>query len=283
MTSPIVIENADAVRENLVQYAALSGKTIADAVVKANNEIRWQCYFAFRNVAPERNFATKLAKQRNYALDISQKAKDLASVLMGGRAMVMGSVAKGEGPYGTDLIRTVRIGKKGKRITGGRKARGGRAAESRDEALKFKMDHEHWLNRRAVQTFFEMMLRNRGRLSAAVSFMNKRYQKLSRVDQISTGDSKKIVFSNPKASVQLMGENEMTQREDEVEATIRYNFQSAGGLQKHRNLIQPAIRAAAADMKDYIRRKLTEQLAGRKIGMKEWSSGSWDAQRRLGQ
>lgn len=175
------------VNNALTDYIRVGRKLPEDAVRRQSIEFAYQVSQQFFALAPERGVASGQAKSLNFALgrrgaggQLTPAARRLAERYMGGQKSIMGRVlspsggegfsAGSQGAAGTALLRSVRIGKKGKRIYGGREGRGGRAA-TRSEALKFRSEGEVWLNRRAVETYFSIMLRERGRGSLGASWL----------------------------------------------------------------------------------------------------------------
>jgi len=140
--------------------ARASKLTMAQALTKKGNDLRWALYRRFRALMPAGKKILEDARARGWRMsDISPVAAMRAARLMSGKKSIMGTVTD---VGGTQILRSVRIGKRGGRIYGGRRGTGGTAASAR-EARPHAQAGEVVMNRRAVETFFEVQARQKGR------------------------------------------------------------------------------------------------------------------------
>lgn len=259
METTIDIE-VDRLTRAIQRYVALSLKTPAEALAKKGRDLTFALVKQFSQVRTPKELSghrTRIlekAKSLRWKLGpISKRASELADTLMGGQKSVVGRVvANGD----SILIRTVRIGKRGRRITGGRKARGGRAAtlaEYRQEGFT-KADGEGVLNRRAIIVAIATMLRMRGSGSLAASWLFKRWRK-------GLQGAFTLENVNPKATVQLQGIATMKDGES-PELVITSKMP---GVNKFPAAAAQALHDVTVDTQIYLTRKYNENA--REVGL----------------
>lgn len=235
------------------RYIALTLKEPADALAKKGRDLTYELVKQFsqvrnpKDLVGHRTRIMEKAKSLKWKLGpISRRAPELADTLMGGQKSVVGRVV-------TDgdriLIRTVRIGKRGKRITGGRKGRGGRAAtlaEYKAETFS-KASGEGILNRRAIIVAIAIMLRMRGSGSLAASWLFKRWRR-------GLQGSFHLENVNPKAMVTLQGTADM---KDGPEPQLVITSKMPG-VNKFPAAVAQALANVTFDTQEYLAKKFNE-------------------------
>lgn len=235
------------------RYIALTLKEPADALAKKGRDLSYELQKAFRDVRNPKDLVghrtrilNKAQSLRGKLKNISSRASELAATLMGGQASVVGRVvAEGD----RILIRTVRIGRRGNRITGGRKGRGGRAATLAEyRAQTFgKVAGEGVLNRRAIIVAIAIMLRMRGSGSLAASWLFKRWRK-------GLQGAFHLENINPKATVSLQGTAQM---KDGVQPELTITSKMPG-VDKFPAAVAQALSAVTADTREYLRKRYND-------------------------
>jgi hypothetical protein len=234
---------------SLQRYVALTLKEPADALAKKGRDLDYELQKEFSKVRNPQDVVghrTRILNRaqslKGHLRNISRRAFELADTLMGGQKSVVGKVvAEGD----RILIRTVRVGKRGKRITGGRNGRGGRAAtlaEYKAETFS-KASGEGILNRRAIIVAIGTMLRMRGSGSLAASWLFKRWRRGLR-------GTWRLENVNPKATVTLQGTAQMTGDADGAELTITSKMP---GVDKFPAAVAQALATVTADTRKYLR------------------------------
>lgn len=259
-------ENLNSLNRTFEDYWKLTRKSREDALAKKGKDLSFELYKVFREIPPRAPRAKILGKARGlkYALgNISPKAKVLAARYMGGLPSIIGNEFE-IGDSAID-IRSARMGKRGKRIVGGRNGRGGRAAslaEYRSAGFNkgFGSDitsNEHVLNTRNIEVFFELMLRLRGSGSLAAAWLHKRLPRSGATDF-------HVENVNPEAEVQLQG---MADFDTKGEASSFALTNRMPGIAKFPHLAARALEAVRQDMMVYIARKQQEaaQQAARTV------------------
>lgn len=191
---------------------------------------------------------------------ISATALQRATFWMGGHSSILAVPSQDQ--YGRLILGALRVGKRGRRILGGRKGRGG-AAVSGDFAGPL-LPGEKRLNLRAVATIMELHLREAGRRYLGASFLFTRWRKLARSDpRWSDTTWRYIAQVNPRAKLQLQAEAELSGDTDSGNATLRITSFVPGAKEvgESRGIFARAIDAVAADTEAYLQRKLLEAAA----------------------
>jgi len=167
-------------QQAIATYMQFTRRTSAEVMDAKGNDLRQALRRRFKAIEPARGKIPADARARGYRMrrrrfgSVSPYAERLAEKTLGGNKQVYGSVTQGAGAAG--ILRTVRIGQRGQRITGGRHGRGGRAA-TMAEAMQFKNAGEKPLNKPALAAYFETMLRERGRGYLSSGFLLLRRQR----------------------------------------------------------------------------------------------------------
>lgn len=242
-------------------YMQLSGKTPEETLSKKGRDFTFALSARFSDVRDPNNtpgHRTRIvnkAKSLEWALaKVSPRAAELADELMGGKKSVVGRVTV-DGDRIT--IRTARVGKRGRRITGGRKARGGSAAslaQYRAEGFD-RLEGETVLNRRAVIVAIATMLRMRGSGSLAVSFLYRQWRKGAR-------GSFTLEHVNPKAQVKLQG----TAAFRGGEAPSLTITSKMPGVGKFPGAVDRAVDTIVEDIRNYI--PSANRQSGQQAGLK---------------
>jgi hypothetical protein len=228
----------------LAIYAEQSGKTPEEVTSKKGRDLAIELYRAYvalrgSSVHAHRVKILREVMDRGWGIIVSRKSYELADSIMGGQKVVMGNVTTGDGVI---RIRTARIGKRGQRITGGRDGRGGRAA-SMDEyyGIDFQeLDGDKRMNRQAVATAVEAMLRMRGSGSLGVEWLHKQWKKSTRGNFV-------LKNVNPRAEVQFVGDV-VSKGGKNASITITGR---APGVTKYPQAVHRAINATIADTRNY--------------------------------
>lgn len=259
-----------ALNQTLDRYIELSRKTPAEALDRQGREMSIHLYQSFLGVTPKRGEIGASAEARGFAVGrrkfggkLSPESYRLAESIMFGQPVVWGRVERSVGAFG--LLRTVRVGKRGKRITGGRRATGGRAA-SFDEGKALKIEGEHPLNRQAVATFYELQKREAGRRYLASSFLLFRKRR-NTAERRRAGESYRIVRqSTARTSFPWRKEAQLVESPDGGRFEL---IAGAEGVTKYPRLVAAGIEATRKNMLVYIDRKTAEAIARaekRKVG-----------------
>ena len=237
--------------ERLKLYASVTSYVPGQIAVRKANDIRQALYQRFKVIKPAGGSIWEAAKARGWRVGtrgkggkLPQRAIDRALALMGGQNTVTGSVLvdKVSGFTSTPLLRTVRVGKRGKRITGGRKGLGGRAATP-EEAAAMANEGESVLNKRAVETYFALLMREAGRGFTAASFLGNRLR------WVRTGGGRQQIVQTNKTGTKL-GEV-ISESPDGTQWNINIaSFVPAAG--KYPKLVDEAMDDVSQDIKTYI-------------------------------
>lgn len=238
---------------NMAAYVEVSRKTLPEVLAKKAEDVAFQLYRQFSKVAPERGQSWAEGKARGWRMgnaQISPRAWELARSLAGSAKSVYGYVT-GEGSAAR--IHTMRVGKRGKRIIGGRRGTGGRAGTAADLASGLKLiTGEHSIPVRALAIYFEHKLRESGRKSLAVSWLHKRNRINSSLKR-SHGQSTRLEIVNPKSEVKVLGWAQGGGSDDKFAVELASRLP---GVSRFPHAVNSAIQATNADTEVYLRRKL---------------------------
>jgi hypothetical protein len=246
----------------LNRYVEVSRKTPEEAMDRQGRELSIYLYQQFLPLVPPQGKIESTAFARGFRLGrrkfggkLSPESYRLADVALGGNKSVYGRVAHAEG--GTGMLRTIRVGTRGKRITGGRFGRGGEAA-TQEQARLMKTKGEHALNRQALATFYEISKRESGRRYLASSFLLFRKKRNPAALRMA-GESYKIVRqSKSHTSFPWMKSAELSSNPDGSKFVLTA---SADGVEKYPGRIAAGIEATRANMQVYIDRQIAKALA----------------------
>lgn len=236
--------NLQALSRAMEHYAKARRMTAEQVLTKRGQELGLKLYRQFEDLAPGPKQVWQEAEARGYrtpARNISRAAWERADAYMGGAKAIIGSVTDG-------LLRSVRIGKRGKRVYGGRHGRGGRAA-TYSEARQFRREGEGWLNRQAVATFYELSLRAAARKFLASSWLAFRWVRRARGERV-------LVHTNAKG--QVLGRWTMQGTDDQQQLTLSSHVP---GVDQFPETVNAAIAADVQDIADYFALKHRDSLA----------------------
>ena len=283
------VSNLEGIKDlgsKLARYQEITGKTGAAVLLQkgaqlihGNRNPKFGAVFdglvrLFLREAPAQQSITAAARIRGFRLGrrefggkLSPTAIDRALTRMGGFRSILATVSTdGDGRI---TLRGVRVGKRGKRILGGRKGRGGYAVPGVAESARQAGDVR--LNLRAVATVEEINLREAGRRFLAVGWMFKRWRKLSLADAKASNYTafRRIENVNPRSRVNLLGDAEMRGDEQKGNVTLRISSYVPGAhsVGDSRGVYSRALAAMSRDLDTYLARKLVEaqaEIFGRK-------------------
>lgn len=264
----------EAYDKTLKEYLDTRGPRAAEALnqkarqlVLGNQDSRfgavWDGLFElFRREAPSEGEATNSARARDFAMGrranafvktnegISMAAWKRAEARMGGHDSILAQVSdRGNRIH----LSGVRVGKRGRRIRGGRSGRGGEAVSGRDAALRRSGDKV--LNRRAVAVVEEMAGRERGRGFAAIGWLFKTWRRV----RINARSSRRTLQSLNKSGKPI-GQVEIQSSKDEASILISNSAPGAGDLDRRSGIVARALSSQTKDMLDYLERKEREAL-----------------------
>lgn len=252
-------------RETLAAYKAVSGLTSQQVLVKKGRDLSFAAYAAYKSAVPAPGSILSRLKGLGWAsgrkgpgsIDgISETAYERARARMGGHKSVLAAVIEEAGRI---TVRTVRIGKRGRRVIGGRRGIGGVVVAGRDWINRQSGDIV--LNFRAMQTIEEVNLREAGRRFLAVSFLYRRWLTqgagpLKQRNLVNLNPRSKIGYG-ALGSVSMEGEPD----NDETQALRISSFvPGAAQIGESRGLLARALFDVRDDMEVYLRRKHEEAL-----------------------
>lgn len=245
-------------REALATYQQFTSRTPAEVMDRKGADLRSALRRRFKAIEPPRGKIPNDARARGWSVGRrklgnrpSPYALQLADKTLGGNRVVWGRVTPGAGAVG--LLRTVRIGQRGKRITGGRFGRGGRAA-TLAEAQLFRMDGEKPLNRGALSAFYEVMLRERGRGYLSAGFLMLRRQRGTASERAS-GRPYRLVAVTARTAFPFRISEDLRVTTDEAAFRISTNQE---GIAQRRGIIDAAMADVRADTLAYVENKLAQ-------------------------
>lgn len=249
----------------LTAYQQLSGRTPAEVVEKKGRDLRMALYRRFFAVQPPAGKIPADVRARGYRVGrkalggfVSPFARSAAAKILGGNKTVYGRVVDGAGSAG--LLRTIRVGARGKRITGGRIGRGGRAATA-SEAAQFRVAGEHRLTRRNLEVHFETVLRERGRGYLGSSFLALRRRRGTAAERMA-GRPYRIVANPARTAFTYRISEEVAVLPNLSRFAIETNQE---GIAERDSIIAAAYSDVRSDTLAYCERKLAEYA--RKAGL----------------
>lgn len=241
----------------LTRYVEVRKKSPEESLVKKGRDLAINLADGFRwawggHVNQRRGIGQSVL-DRNWAIKrIPRKAVELARTYMSDHSQIVGSMVTSP-ESGVIDIRSARIGKSGKRITGGRRGRGGRAA-SLDEYYGVDFEEregEHVLGKRQVQVYFAVMLRLRGVGWTAASWLPRAWKK----NQPAVAFT--LTNTNPKAEQTVLGQVRHTISADG--ALLVLNSKTAAG--KFPTILGAAVNKTTADITAYLLQREQQRLA----------------------
>lgn len=265
----------------LRQYESVSGKTASAVLLQkgaqllfGNQDARYGATFEglvqlFQDQKPAPGAILAAAKARGFRLGrkefggaLSPTAIDRALAWMGGFKSILANVTEDKERIS---FRGVRLGRRGKRILGGRKGTGGFAIAGVVDADQ-RQPGEKVLNLRAVATAMEINLRESGRRFLGSAWLFRRWQKLAasdpRLDYGRGTEWRTLVNQNPRSRLGTLGEVALDGGGADGNAQIRITSFVPGTLAigTSRNLFNRAIAGVRADIGAYLARKQRESL-----------------------
>lgn len=244
-------------QEALATYMQFTRRTPAEAMDRKGHDLRQALRRRFKAVEPPRGKIVADARARGYRLRrrrfswVSPYALRLADKTLGGNKAVYGRVENSIGVAG--VLRTVRIGKRGQRITGGRHGRGGRAATI-SEAEQFKMAGEKPLNRQALAAYFETMLRERGRGYLSSGFLMLRRQRGTASERAS-GKPYRLTAVTARTAFPFRISETLQVSQDGAAFRIDTNQE---GIAERKQIVAAAIEEIRADTIRHVETKLAQ-------------------------
>jgi hypothetical protein len=244
-------------RKALGLYLQLNRRDATEIVRRKGNDLRIALYRSFRAYAPAKGAPLSEARARDWRVrrrgavgGLSAAAKKRADVRMGGNdSILVSSITENEGRI---ILRGARASKKGnRRILGGRSGMGGTAVSGRNALLRKPGDKV--LNRRAIEVIEEINLRDKGRGASAVGWLAGRVA----LRKNALGQRVREIVRN-RTGTQTGG---MDYRADASEVSVTFsNRMTAARAVATKGAIGNAVRAATADLRVYIERKVKGTL-----------------------
>lgn len=262
MSAPVLnvkVESA-ALASALSTYQTLAGKTPAEVIEKKGRDLRFALFRGFSRIQPPAGRITEAARARGWRVGrrnlggfVSPYARKGAAKIMGGEKVVYGRVLTGDNAPAAGLLRTIRVGRRGKRISGGRRGTGGRAATAA-EAAAFRVAGEVRLTRRNVEVQVELSLRERGRGYLGSSFLLLRRQKGTASERMA-GRPYRLVAKPRRTAFPY----EITEGLDVLPSVSRFEIRTdQEGIAERDSIIAGAYNEVRADTLVYCERKLAE-------------------------
>lgn len=249
-------------------YGAASGKTGEAVMVQkgaqlllGNSNPKFGPTFKglvqlFRAQQPRRGEITKHARARGWRLGrITAEARQRAERKLGGFDSILANVLEDEGT-GKITLRGVRRGKKGGRITGGRRGLGGFAVGGRESDLR--QDGDVRLNFQAVATIEELNMREGARGFLGAAFLFKRWRKLAASDpRRSKARFRELRNENPRSRIRLLGSAKLQGDGSRGQAGLRItsHVPATKDVGEQHNLFGRAMQGVTADLDRYLARQ----------------------------
>lgn len=238
-------------------YVQLSRRSIEETLIRQGRFAAIYLYKAFRRDTPARGSILARARASGWALGrndpkgqiagISDTAYYRAQRRMGGFKSILANVIEESDRI---ILRGVRVGKRGKRIIGGRKGTRGFAVAGTNEALRRAGDVV--LNRRAVQTIEEINLREAGRRFLAASFLYRRWLVQGKGEQKRTN----LVNVQPRSSaLPLLGEVNLVNAEKSQSLTLTSYVPGVSAIGEQRGRFGQAMLALTYSVEEYLAEK----------------------------
>lgn len=246
----------------LAQYQVVSGRTNAEVLTRQGRFFAIYLYSAFKRDVPAPGAILARAKADGWELGrrdpkgqiagISDTAYYRAQRRMGGFKSILANVLEEKGRI---VLQGVRVGKRGKRIIGGRRGLGGSAVAGTDKLLR--RDGDVVLNRRAVQTIEEINLRQSGRRFLAASFLYRRWLTQGRGEE----KRKNLVNVNPRSSaLPRLGQVNLVNDEKIQSITLTSYVPGVEQIGQQRGRFGQAMLRLVYSVEEYLARKQREAL-----------------------
>jgi hypothetical protein len=273
---------------NLAAYEKVSGRTGA-AVLKqkaaqilfGNSNPKFGAVFPglvelFKDQEPRPGAITEAARVRGWRMGrrgsnqiagISNTARDRALEKMGGFKTIWAMVSSVGGHL---MISPLLIGKSGKRVHGGRKfssRRTGRVVSGAIDDVSVVQEARAQgavrLNFRALATAEEVNVREQGRGFLGAGWLFNRWRRLAQADPLNPQEQiNRLENMNPRSTLGLLGEAEMTGDEDKGNVEIRLTSFVPGteDVGRSRSIFSRVIDSVNADIATYLANKEREAL-----------------------
>lgn len=249
--------------QTLAAYQLVSRRTNEEVLVNQGKFLAIFLYKAFIRDVPPKAGILATAKVRGWSLGRSDPKSQIAGISdtayyraqrrMGGFKSILATVVEE-----TDriILRGVRVGKRGKRILGGRRGLGGSAVSGTDTSGVARGDAVV-LNRRAVQTIEEINLRTAGRRFLAASFLYRRWLVQGEGDE----KRKTLINVQPRSSLlPRLGEVNLVNGDTDQSLTLTSYVPGVNEIGTRRGRFGQAMLALVYSMEEYIARKQTAAL-----------------------
>lgn len=267
-TAPVSAKVESVALENAIAaYQAFTKRTPAETMEAKGRDLRIALSRRFQALQPASGKIAGDARSRGWRVGrrvfgggISPYARSAAAKVMGGQKSVYGRVVTGDGAPASGLLRTIRVGRRGNRITGGRRGTGGRAATAA-EALGFRVAGERRLTRRNVEVHMEVVLRERGRGFLGSSFLRLRKLRGTASDRMS-GRPYRIVANKRRTAFPFDISEDLTVLPNVSRFQIETNQE---GIAERDAVVAAAYNDVRADTLAYLNRKLAE--SAKKAGL----------------
>lgn len=264
--SPVRVKvESEALANAIASYQIFCGRTPAEVVAKKGADLRGALYRRFFALQPPAGKIGADVRARGYRVGrrilggfVSPAARRMAAKVMGGQRVVYGRVSEGAGVAG--VLRTIRVGNRGKRITGGRRGDGGRAATP-SEAQKFRLAGEKRLTRRNLEVHYETTYRERGRGYLGTSFLALRRRRGPAAERMA-GIPYRTVWNNRKGPTPYRITEGVSTSPNMARFEIETN---QDGISERDTVVAQAYADVRVDTLAYVQRKLDE--AARKAGL----------------
>jgi hypothetical protein len=245
----------------LAEYQIVSRRTNEEVLVNQGKFLASFLYQSFKRDTPVRGSILKKIKSLGWALGRRDPAGQIAGISdtayyraqrrMGGFKSILAGVIEEDDKI---VLRGVRIGKRGRRILGGRRGLGGLAVSGSDWINRKEGDVV--LNQRAVQTIEEINLREAGRRFLAISFLYRRWLTQGRGEEKRTN----LVNVQPRSSAPLLGEVNLNNGDRDQSLTLSSYVPGVAAIGESRGRFGQAMQTLVYSMREYLDRKQREAL-----------------------
>lgn len=265
----------------LGDYQRIRGQSSVRVLHRAGLNLSLQLHRLFRGRVPREGTITRAAASRGFrmgrddapaggaATGISPTAAKRASAKLQGYSSVLALITGGD--HGRVRARVLGIGKRG-RLSRGRTGRGryhyALSGASREDQAKVAAQARALgakrLNFRALATIEEINLRETGRRFMAVSWLYKRWRKLSSGDARRADGSFRVLQNlNPRSRLNVLGEARLDSSPANNEATLALSSRVPGveTVGRRYGLFTRALHAVADDMASYAAEQESKLLA----------------------
>lgn len=247
--------------KTLEEYANATGKNMAQVLAKKGKSLGKALFIAYATAAPKPGLIEEEAAARGYAMGrkgtphgVSPAAERMAANFMEGNTFIAAyrdpTDALGRPLKFGGQIRGVYAGKRGRLVSSRTKTKRMLDYDTAKSLLKSDKRYNHagyvdrskkW-NKRNVQVYFELMLRERGRKSIAAPWTVARKANTK-------GEHALWRQQNLKAETPWTSEAELNGTKDSAWFALRSN---APGQEKHQEKAVQAFKSETKDMRDYL-------------------------------